>query len=51
MPGTKNEYQFFVECEGHTADVKVKRALTSLEKKTVRLDVLGSYPRTEPEDA
>jgi chorismate mutase/prephenate dehydratase len=50
MPGTKNEYLFFVECQGHTTEVKVKRALTALEKKAVRLEILGSYPRAEPED-
>ena len=50
MTGTKSEYLFFVECEGHTADAKVKRALSSLEKKAVRLEVLGAYPRTEPAD-
>lgn len=50
MIGTKSEYLFFVECEGHTADAKVKRALTSLEKKAVRLEILGAYPRTEPAD-
>lgn len=43
MAGAPNEYLFFVELEGHQNDVKVKRALTSLKKKTVRLDALGSY--------
>lgn len=48
MPGTKSEYLFFVECEGHQADSKVKRALTALGRRAVRLEVLGSYARTEP---
>ena len=43
MAGTPNEYLFFVELEGHQEDAKLKRSLTSLEKKTVRLDALGSY--------
>ena len=43
MAGTPNEYLFFVELEGHQNDAKVKRSLTALEKKTVRLDALGSY--------
>jgi chorismate mutase/prephenate dehydratase len=48
MSGSKNEYLFFVEFEGHQTDMKARRALASLEKKTVRLDVLGSYARKEP---
>ena len=48
LVGTKAEYLFFVELEGHAADLKVRRALASLQAKTVRLDVLGSYPRTSP---
>jgi chorismate mutase/prephenate dehydratase len=47
MPGTKNEYLFFVEMEGHQSDTKVKRALTSLQRKTVRLEILGSYATAE----
>ncbi len=47
MPGTKNEYLFFVEMEGHQDDTKVKRALTALARKTVRLEILGSYAVAE----
>lgn len=50
MPGTKNEYLFFVELEGHQADSKVKSALAALGKKTVKLSVLGSYPRSVAAD-
>jgi chorismate mutase/prephenate dehydratase len=50
MPNTKNEYLFFVELEGHQADTKVKSALVALGKKTVKLNVLGSYPRSLPAD-
>ena len=32
-----------VELEGHQNEMKVTRALTALEKKTVRLEILGSY--------
>ena len=28
----------------------VKRALSDLEKRAVRLEILGSYPRSEPLD-
>jgi len=47
MPGSKNEYLFFVELEGHQADSRVKRSLEGLKRKTSRLEVLGSYPRAE----
>ncbi|MEM1304539.1 MAG: prephenate dehydratase, partial [Planctomycetota bacterium] len=46
--GKRGRYRFFVEFEGHQADVRPRRAIASLEKKATRLDVLGSYPRTEP---
>jgi len=45
MPGSKNEYLFFVELEGHQTDSRVKRALEALKRKTARMDILGSYPR------
>jgi chorismate mutase/prephenate dehydratase len=45
MPGTKSEYLFFVELEGHQADSRVKKALAALQRKTARLEVLGSYAR------
>jgi chorismate mutase / prephenate dehydratase len=41
-------YLFFIELDGHETDAKVKKALAALEKKTLRLEVLGSYPRSEP---
>lgn len=46
--GSRNEYIFFVEFEGHPAEVRAKRALTSLNKKAVRVEILGSYEKTEP---
>ena len=46
MRGSKNEYLFFVEFEGHQSDLRAKRALASLEKKTVRLTILGSYAKS-----
>jgi chorismate mutase/prephenate dehydratase len=48
MPETPNEYLFFVEFQGHPDEVRAKRALAALRKKTVRLEVLGSYPATGP---
>jgi chorismate mutase / prephenate dehydratase len=47
MPNSKNEYLFFVELEGHQSDSRVKRALHGLHRKTARLEVLGSYGRSE----
>ena len=40
-------YLFFVELEGHQGDLRVKKAITSLQRRTLRLDILGSYPRSE----
>ena len=45
-----NEYLFFVELEGYQNDLRVRRALASLSKKTHRIEVLGSYPKTAPVD-
>ncbi len=50
LPGAKAEYLFFVELEGHSADLKVRRALAALEAKTMRLNILGSYPKAAPVD-
>lgn len=48
VSGSRGEYLFFIELEGHEAELKVRRALKSLATKTVRLEVLGSYARTGP---
>ncbi|MCO6455577.1 MAG: prephenate dehydratase [Pirellulaceae bacterium] len=50
-PDTPREYVFFVELEGHGREAKVKRALSSLQEKTDRLIVLGSYARCQPIEA
>ncbi len=44
MPDMPNEYLFFVEFQGHPQDQAAERALDALRRKTVRLEVLGSYP-------
>ncbi len=41
-------YMFFVELEGHEAEPRVRKAIASLEKKAVRLEVLGSYAKMAP---
>ena len=45
VPGSTNEYFFFVELEGHKANANVQKALKSLSETAFRLDLLGSYPR------
>ena len=41
-------YLFFLDFEGHVSDTKIRKALNELEKMADRLEVLGSYPRSEP---
>jgi chorismate mutase/prephenate dehydratase len=50
MPETPNEYLFFVEFQGHPDELRAKRALAALAKKTVRVAVLGTYPAARPVD-
>jgi chorismate mutase/prephenate dehydratase len=48
FPISHGEYLFFIELDGHESDLKVRRALQALAKKTLRFEILGSCPRTEP---
>jgi chorismate mutase/prephenate dehydratase len=41
------DYYFFVDLEGHTDDVRIRKALLELENKCRFLKVLGSYPLGE----
>lgn len=50
LRGPETGYLFFLDFEGHVNEAKVKRSLEELERTAVRLDVLGSYPRSEPRD-
>ena len=45
VPGSPNEYYFFVELEGHRAQVHLLQAIDALKQRALRLDVLGSYSR------
>lgn len=47
LRGPESGYIFFIDCEGHAKDAKVKRALEDLSSMAVRMEVLGSYPRSE----
>ena len=46
-PGARG-YLFFVQMEGHQSDARLRRAVASLEKKTSRLEILGSFPASVP---
>lgn len=47
LRGAESGYIFFIDCEGHSKDPKVKRTLDDLSKLAVRMEILGSYPRSE----
>lgn len=48
LPGTVQEYLFFVEFEGHESEADSQAAIAKLRRLAVKLEVLGSYSRTEP---
>ncbi|WP_437227010.1 prephenate dehydratase [Planctomicrobium sp. SH661] len=48
LRGPETGYLFFLDFEGHLKEPRIKKALQILEKKAVRMEVLGSYPRSEP---
>jgi len=48
LRGPESGYIFFIDCEGHLKDAKMKKVLELLAGTAVRLEVLGSYPRSEP---
>ncbi|MEX0585830.1 MAG: prephenate dehydratase [Pirellulales bacterium] len=50
MSGPAGGYLFFVELEGHQQDTRVRKALQALARKVVRVEVLGSYAKSEPVD-
>lgn len=41
-------YLFFLDFEGHVTEPKIKKTLKELEAMADRLEILGSYPRSEP---
>lgn len=46
IPDTRRKYLFFAELEGHEADTRVRRAVEQLQRRTLRLEILGSFPVT-----
>ncbi len=47
IPGTaRGFYLFFVEMEGHQSDARLRRAVAALRRKSLRLEILGSFPAT-----
>ena len=41
----EQEYHFFVDCQGHQNDEKLKTAVDQVRNHCLRLNILGSYPR------
>lgn len=50
LRGPEEGYLFFADMEGHENDARVKRTIAALQRKAVRLEVIGSYPRSDPID-
>jgi chorismate mutase/prephenate dehydratase len=48
IPGSRGRYLFFVEFVGHQSEPPSRRAIDTLTKRSLRLEVLGSYAQAEP---
>lgn len=48
IPGHRGRYLFFVEFVAHESDLRARKAIATLRKKALRLEVLGSYAQTDP---
>ncbi len=46
-PGRDPTYLFFIDIDGHAQDEPVRRAIEALKRRSDRLEVLGSYPRSD----
>ncbi len=44
IPGVKWEYLFLIDAQGHQQEKPLKQALLSVGEKSLKLQVLGSYP-------
>jgi len=47
VPGSDRAYLFFVEVEAHPSERNLQRAMTALQRKALRLEILGAFPVTE----
>jgi prephenate dehydratase len=43
------EYNFYLDCEGYGTERELKEALERLEKNSIFVKMLGSYPKAEEE--
>jgi chorismate mutase / prephenate dehydratase len=48
IPQSEGQYLFFVEVDGHEKDSRLRKALDALSRRALRLETLGSYPRSQP---
>ena len=48
IPGSDRAYLFFVEMEGHETDSRLRRVVTALRRKALRLEILGAFPASSP---
>jgi chorismate mutase/prephenate dehydratase len=46
VPGSDRAYLFFAEMEGHQTDSRLRRAFAALQRKALRMELLGSFPAT-----
>lgn len=46
-PNRDPTYLFFIDVDGHVQDAAVQRAFEMLRKRADRLEVIGSYPRSD----
>lgn len=50
LPGSDRAYMFFVELEGHEQETRMRRSIETIRRKSLRLEVLGSFPAAEVVD-
>jgi chorismate mutase / prephenate dehydratase len=48
LRGPETGYLFFIDFEGHVNDARTKKTLEELARRAIRMEILGSYPRSEP---
>ena len=46
VPGSDRAYLFFAEIETHPSESRFRRAMSALQRKALRLEVLGAFPVT-----